>query len=87
MYFKIKVLYIENKQLYIKGLYVIKPEKDNDTFRIGRNPKYPLNFKGVSISRKHAVLQYYKQKLFIWDEKSKYGILKKLNKAVTLNYL
>ena len=82
-YLSIDVL--EKKNNDLKGKYIILPYLKNKTFSIGRNTESSIHFEESSVSRVHSYITFENNNFYIFDKKSKYGTLKKINEITSLD--
>ena len=65
------------------GIHLVTID-DGKTITLGRSPDVDFRISDISVSRKHAVIQFINNKFIIADNKSKFGTLVKLKKIVSL---
>lgn len=70
---------------YIKSALVLISFNEIQKIKIGRSLSCHIKINDVSISKFHATLQYMKGKLFIEDNKSKYGTLMEIIDGIPIN--
>ncbi len=70
----------------IKGILLMEfLTKDTTKITLGRYEGSDIVFKDISISRNHALITWKNNKLYINDEKSKFGTLKKIQGRLSFN--
>ena len=70
----------ENESEVVNGYYILEMAKDQDKkFFIGRHDQNQLTFRDISVSRLHAHISWHKNKLYLFDQESKFGTLKMIS--------